>query len=432
MGLTIGNVDLGDRAHANWSDSPGGQHTVTGFLRKSSLGSFLVATAQVVGLMDNPDEDAVPVVSSQDPSRPGFYRVTGGSLDIDAAAMRSFAAPLKLELEAVPGRNSPQIESRVYGALRSNSHAIAVGSTVPWWACPDAATMDYAGVGGSYGTPALSTRTADTGTVALQSSGIGEHFYDKTMMWQCDPSDYYDGAAMVEITPDSGTTWARLPGRRIGAAVAASATGWRLNNGLVRVVYGGGTGLISVQHYMGGSWITAKTYRVHASAGATVGSAVGAVKSVTILRNGPECVTVRVGMEYSSSYPSVMNLDLTLRRGSLWVDGVLTVTTPLINILTASALTLGLGRNTAEASTTHTSGLHATAADAAGGKYILTSSVAVGKDHTQGAIWASTAATMFPFMIGYEHSGASGIDTFTNQVYSYMAATNESVRFARR
>lgn len=432
MGLTIGNVDLGDRAHANWSDSPGGEHTVTGFLRKSSVGAFLVASSQVVGLLDNPDEDAVAVVATQDPSRPGFYRVTGGSLDIDAAAMMSFAAPLKLELEAVPGRFSPRIESRIYGALRSNSHAIAIGTTVPWWACPDAASMDFAGVGGSYGTPALSTRTSDTGALALQSSGIGEHFYDKTMIWQCDPTYYYVGAAAIEITPDSGTTWVRLPGRRIGAATAASSTGWRLNNGLVRVSYGGGTGLISVQHYMGGSWITAKTYRVHASAGTTVGSAVGAVKSVTILRNAPECATIRVGMEYSSTYPAVMNLDLTLRRGSLWVDGVLTVTTPLVNILTAGALTLGVGRNTAEASTTHTSGLHATAADAAGGKYILTSSVTVGKDHTQGAMWASTAATSFPFMIGYEHSGASGINTFTNQVYSWFAAANESTRFARR
>lgn len=431
MGLTIGNVDLGDRAHANWSDSPGGQHTVTGFLRKSSLGSFLVATAQVVGLMDNPDEDAVPVVASQDPSRPGFYRVTGGSLDIDAAAMRSFAAPLKLELEAVPGRNSPQIESRVYGTLRSNSHAIAIGSTVPWWATPGAATMDFIGwPGGS--APTLTTRTADSGTVSVQSSSTGAQFYDGAFRWQCDPSDYYDGAAIIELTPDGGTTWARLPGRRIGVAVAASATGWRLNNGLVRVVYGAGDGLISVQHYMGGSWIAAKVYRVHMSSGAVVGSAFGAVKSVTIIRNAPECATIRLGLEWAD-YPVQVNLDLTLRRGSLWVDGLLSLSADAAEVIDFIPRYLGIGRNTAEAATAHTSGMHATAADAAGGKYILNTSIAKTNDLTQGAFFStSSATTSVPFQIGYEPSGASGINTFTNQTYSWFAATNESVRFARR
>lgn len=431
MGLTIGNVDLGTQAHAKWSDGPNGTHEVSGFLRKSSLGSFLVATAQIVGLLDNPDEDAVAVTASQDPSRPGFYRVLGGSLDIDAGGMRSFTAPVKLELEAVPGRFAPRIESRLYGALRSNAHGIAVGSTVPWWATPAAATMDFIGhPGGS--APTLTTRTADTGSVSVQSTSSGTLFLDATYGWQCDPSDYYDGAAIIEVTPDGGTTWVRLPGRRIGAAVAASSTGWRINNGLVRVTYGGGDGLISVQHYMGGSWVTAKVYRVYVTAGAVVDSAIGAVRSVTILRNGPECVSVRLGLEWAS-YPMQMNLDLTLRRGSLWVDGLLSIGSSAASLLTALAQFVGIGRNTAEAATAHTSGMHATAADAAGGKFILNTSVAKINDLVGGGFQStSSATTAFPFQIGYEPSGASGPDTFTNQTYSWFAAVNEAVRFARR
>lgn len=99
----------------------------------------------------------------------------------------------------------------------------------------------------------------------------------------------------------------------------------------------------------------------------------------------------------------------------------------------AGTLELGVYRNTAEAATAVTSGLRATANDAGGGKYWMSTAKTKTNDLVQGGFYASTAAyAAFDFGIGYEPAGAAGPDTFTNQIYSRFAATTETVRFVQR
>lgn len=427
----VGGIDLGRSSPQVWT-SDGTRARIRGTVRESTAGGFAAAMYQLKGLLRNVDErSGVPVVPSSDSSLAGFYRVVGGDVEVTPAGYRSYWANYTLELESLQGRASPQIESRLLGALRTNSHSIAVGTTVPWWATPTDATMDY--VPGA----TVQTRTGEGGSVKVAYTTDGTLFLNSTRTMQCGASDYYDMCARVEVF--DGTSWRMMKGREIGSATAASTTGWRLTNDLMRVVYGGGNALLSLTHYSSAAlaWQNTKTYEL--TRGITGGTiqALGPFTTVSILRNAPECVILRLGVEQdSTTYPAQINVDLCLRRGAMWVDATVTRAPGQVSSTESASVDfpLGVRRSSTEAGTSHTSGVHATSADAGtgGGKYILTSPTATTVDTTVGGIRQGTGVNTFQFMAGYEPSGASGANTFTNQVYSYFAAVDETMRMARR
>lgn len=430
--VTIANVELGGQGVQQW-EGGGDTARLTGTFKGTTATHAGVVAYQVKGILENPDEQAVPFIASSAPLLTGFYRVTGGSIEQTPEMYRSFWFNYTLELERVPGVASPVIESRLVGALRSNAHSITTASMVQWWATPTDAVMDRVA------SVSTASRTGEGSSVRLNYVSGSLVMVDATPTWQCAAGDYYDMAARVEVTYD-GNTWLRLPGRQIGIAVAASNTGWRINNGFVRVTYGGGNGLLSVQHYSAaaGAWLTAKIYALTIGVSPSTPVAMGAIQTITILRNAPEEVTVRLGLDQSTANPVQVYCDLRLRRGALWVEGVVSRAATAVSATESASteVSFGIQRNTAEAGSTHTSGVHATAADAGtgGGKYILTSPTATNVDTTQGGITQGTgpAPDKFQFMVGYEPPSAGVPDTFTNQVYAYFAAVNESVRFGRR
>lgn len=420
---TLGRVGLDVVANsvdapASWEVS-GDDIRFSGVLRASSVSDARFLRIQLNGLLDNPDEPWVPFTWTEDPyAWDTLVRVNSVKVGTVPLSLTTGWFPFEVSMSRLPGTaHAPLVESRLLGALRVNSHSIAVGSTVPWWATPTDATMGH--VSGT----STATRTGDGGSVKVAYTTDGALLYNAQPTMQLAPGDWYDMAAKIELTADDGTTYRAVTGRQI----VNLPTAWRISNDLVRVTYGGAGGLFTVQHYTGGSWITAKTYRIFDTTGAAVTAAIsGTPQTVTALRNSPECVSIRIGWEYAAGYPAPIYLDLTLRRGALWVDGALVITEEFVDLLdNIGPRYLGIGRNTAEAAATHTSGLHANAADAAGGKYVMSTPVAKGNDTTQGAFWPTTNAPVFPFMIGYEPSGAAGPDTFTNQVYAYFAAVTE-------
>lgn len=407
-----------------WSVS-GNEVDLVGALTADSLAKLFVLRYQVAGLADNRDEPAVAVNWTGDSTVDGFYEVIDASVPMPPRGLAALKLDYRLRLRNLGA--SPQIESRLLGALRTNSHTIAKGVTVPWWATPADATMDY--VAGA----TTATRTGDGATVKVAYTTDGTLLYDATPTWQCVASDCYDGAAKVEVT--DGSSWYTLVGRNIPGSTLLL---WRISNGLVRVTYGGGNGLLSVQHYSAAAsaWLTAKTYKLTRGSTPTT---LGAFRAITILRNSPEEVVVRLSVEQdSTSYPAQINVDLRLRRGALWVEGTVTRSARQLSAAESAStdFNLGIFRNTTEAGTAHTSGVHATAADAGtgGGKYVLTSPTATNVDTTNGGISQGygPSPNLFQFMVGYEPPSAAGPDTFTNQVYAYFAATTESQRLVRR
>lgn len=420
MSIKIGRVGRDSTLALNsprrWSVD-GDEVDLEGSLTADSLGRLVMLRAQVSGLVDNRDEPVVAVSWAGDASVDGYYRVLGGGVPMPARGLAARKLDYSLRLRKIAVY--PRIESVLVGdAVRTNAHSIAKGTTVPWWGVPDDATMDYV--------PAASaaTRVAATGTVKIWYRTNGTVLYNRTCGWACAPGDYYDGACRFEVTPD-GTSWVALVGRRLPNT--HQQYGWRITNGLVRVSVTGGDGLVTVEHYVSGSWSVSKTYKL------TVGSTpstIGSFRTVTVKRNSPEVVTVRLGLDQSNgAVPAAVTVDLTLRRGALWVEGVMARTAEVVTYL---ANEMGVYRNTAEAATAITSGLRATSNDAAGGKYWMATSLAKTNVLTQGGFYATAAVNEFDFALGYEPPSATGPDTFTNQVYAYFAPLDESVGFARR
>lgn len=409
---------------AFWSVN-GDDVDAAGALTASTYAKLVVLRDQVNGLADNRDEPVVAVNWAGDPSIDGFYEVLDAQVPMPARGLAALKLDYRVKLRKVGVY--PQIESRLLGALRTNSHSIASGSTVPWWATPTDASMDY--VAGA----TTATRTGDGTTVRVAYTTDGTLLYDATPTWQCDATDYYDGAAKVEVT--DGSSWYTWVGRNISGTTLLA---WRITNGLVRVTYGGGNGLLSVQHYSAAAsaWLTAKTYKLTRGSTPTT---LGAFRAITILRNAPEEVVVRLSVEQdSTTYPAQINVDLRLRRGALWVEGTVTRSARQLSSAESAStdFNLGIFRNTTEAGTSHTSGVHATSADAGtgGGKYVLTSPTATNVNTTNGGISQGygPSPNLFQFMIGYEPPSAAGPDTITNQVYAYFAATTETQRLVRR
>jgi hypothetical protein len=384
---------------------------LAGALTADSYVKLVILRLQVAGLADNRDEPVVAVNWAGDPSVDGYYEVLDASVPMPARGLAAHKLDYRVRLRRLAVH--PDISSVISGnAVRANSHTIAKGVTVPWWATPADATMDHVTGASS------ATRVTDSGSVKVQYTTDGTLLYNVVRRWACLASDYYDGACRVEVT--DGVGWYAAVGR----PNILTVNSWRITNGAVRVSYGGGNGLLLVEHYISGAWSVAKTYKLTYTSTPTT---LGAFSTVTVKDNRPECVTVRLGLERDSTAPYQMNVDLTIRRGALWCEGVVTRDTE------TGTEAIGIYRNTAEAATAHTSGVHATAADAQGGKYVLTTSFAKTNDLTQGGFYVSAGATTaVDFMVGYEPGTPTGPDTYANQVYSYFAPTDELVGFSRR
>ncbi len=398
------------RSPRSWSVN-GPEVDLDGALTADTYAGLVLLRAQVAGLADNPDEPIVPVNWTGDASVDGYYEVLDAAVPMPPRGLAALRLEYRVRLRRVAVY--PDINSLLIGnAVRTNSHSIAKGTTVPWWATPADATMDL--ISGATAT----TRTADTGTLRIQYTTDGTVLYNRTARWQAAASDYYDGACRVELF--DGTNYLAAVGRRLPNT--HPQYGWRMTNGLVRVSIAG-DGLITVEHYVSGSWSVSKTYKLTAGTGPTT---LGGFKTVTVLRNSAEVVTVRLGLEQATGTEYQMSLDLTLRRGALWVEGV------VARDPGPGTVELGIYRNTAEAAATFTGGVRADAPDAAGYYWLATSKTKT-NDLTQGGFRASTiAGSTFDFAAGFSPTGASTPDTVTSQVYSYFGPIDESVGFASR
>ena len=398
-----------------WSVN-GDRVEAAGALTATSATLLKILRAQVNGLADNPDEPVIAVNWAGDSTVDGYYEVLDAAVPMPARGLAALKLDWRVRLRRIAVY--PDLNSLMVGnAVRANAHSIAKGSTVPWWAVPDDATMDYIPSASS------ATRSAESGTVKVWYRTDGTILYNRTNRWQCNASDFYDGACKVELY--DGTSFYTLVGQRLPNT--SPLAGWRITNGLVRVSYGSGDGLLKVEHYISGAWSVSKTYKLTVT---TTPTTIGTFRTVTVKRNSPEVVTIRLGLDQENgAVPAAVTVDLTLRRGALWVEGVMSRTAEIVSYL---ANQMGVYRNSAEAATAITSGIRATSADAQGGKYWISTSLAKTNDLTQGGFYVSSAVNDFDFAIGYEPPSASGPDTFTNQVYSYFGPLDETVVVARR
>lgn len=400
--LAIGRISLADPISniSKWSmagdavEIEGKLHTTPENIALGNIDEVLVKRHQLAGYVGNGDEEVVPVIFSEDPSVTGFYRVMDVLIESMVGSAVHGVFDYRIALQRVHGFAAPLMESVLVGALRTNPHSITYNGgggaeiAVAAHAVPDA-VGDYAPIGINGLAPASQyTRVGSDGTIEFHDTIPSGAF-----VWQSQYSlaaaSAYVGAVVIRADSPLYTI--------VGQQAPATPASWELSNGLVKITPTA-AGKLDVAHYNGASWEPAKRFILDNGAGTQL-FATG-FKTLTILRNSPEECSIRLTGERASDGPTCV--DLTLKRGARTVTGY-------ASFLSGSTPGWGVNRDVAEASTNLVGGIRATANDADGNRFVLSTSVAYLTDATNlanGRLRQSVAAPTFTFMISSEVGGS--------------------------
>ncbi|NLA28201.1 MAG: hypothetical protein GX875_00885 [Propionibacterium sp.] len=241
------------------------------------------------------------------PVESGFYRVE--SVSVKMSPMDYESAEVDITLTRVRGFAAPIFESVVLGSKRVSSSADV--TPLAWHAVPASATGYETGVL----TPTRAILSGETGDVQIFSEATN-HLFNARPMWFLNAADWYDGAPELTVAGHVVT------GRQVRNAPAD----WVLSNGLVRFV-GLADGGIRSERWDGAAWSSPGVWRLNRTLTGSSMNPVGAPHTLTVLRNDPACVTIRVAYDAAALVPGsrfVVLLDLSLRRGSTVVEATVT------------------------------------------------------------------------------------------------------------
>lgn len=366
--------------------------------------AFPVLTrAQVVARHDGINSlsvgQAIPVTFTDKPERNGYYSVTAAASTYTEYRNELVTADWQVTMDRVGSDAETDLQSRLTGAVRLNDFTLA-GER--WHAPPIGHYGYYTGATN----PTVMTRVGADGTITVYRgvpSGVSPR-------WGCPPTAYLTGR--VRLTTAAAQ-------EVYGVDVPLAATGWALTNGLVNVAWSAGAGgNLDVQSYTGGAYHS-KLWGIFSSSG----TQVSGWDAATLLRNDPEQVVLRL---VKSQSPGRTTLDLTLRRGSRFVEGYLQVGTA------ADQLKVRLNTLEANVDTSATGYITATANDADGNRFACGSARAF-TQHTNGGLTKATT-TSLDFWLGVAAGGGTAVsgDAATDLRNMYLAAMPEAVYGTRR
>lgn len=344
----------------------------------------------------------IPLTFTSKSRLDGFYTCTGAKAEYSNSQGNGvLTLDWTLDFTRLGTEFETDHESRLSGPLTRNTAHAATGER--WLAPP----VGHYGFWSGTTTPSAVTRTGTDGAQlvlrGIPASGIGSQ-------------------------PRWGTTAAgMLAGRvrfldadvleRSGVNFTPAATGWELSNGLVRVKPLNASGVFQISAWTGAAWQT-KDWDITQAA-----VTLGIPRSVTLLRNNLENVVVRV-LWAGSAAPGRTTADLTLRRGSRFVE---------IYLKTTSSTGLAIVRTATEAGTSATGYVRATANDGAGNRYVIGSAQAFTANTVTGGLSKSATTTLDAFIgVAVAGSGAVAGDTPDDLRNQYLGSPNELVIPVRR
>lgn len=395
-GLLLKELDiLTDATNANTgvrSVKLEGRETVPG----ATLAAIEAKQEDIVGLFDR-------LVAAQFQRKTlynGYYLVSDANAEYEKWVEGPAQVRWSLALDYVGPDNQVDLESRLANVVRANDFAL----TGERWHAPSIGHYAYQ-VGSTV--PALVARTSADGVINVYRSLPAA----TNPRWGASPANYVLGRARV------------LQGgiERTGVGITLTPTGWEVNNALVRVKPAvSGSSTLTVAAWTGGAWRD-KDWDVRFG-GTTVLPAH--VVAVAALRNDPEMVVLRLVIQMPAD-SSRRLLDVSLRRGSRFLEGYAQV---------ASSTTIVVTPDTLEAATdNHTTGwMRATSNDAAGNRFVIGSARTFATE-TNGGIQKATTVAL-DFFIGVEAGGSGAVsgDQGLDLRNQYIGAMAEKVGVARR
>lgn len=396
-----------------WSES-GSRVTVSGQTVSMSVAEALATRQQFLGYVDSPDEDFVPVTWADQPSVDGFYRVLTVDFVPHVSGAFNGVYVFSLVLEKVRGFAAPMFESVVLGALRVNTSGIVTGTSVPG----QGLSLAVVGYNAGAVTPTVTTRLGVGGDVKFFSGG-SNFLYNAKPSFFLSPANWYRSAATLRV----GSPLAVSTGRQ----VANTPVAWDLSNGLIRIsqsIVGGGLVLETASF---GNWVSAGTWELLRFTVSTF--ALPAPHTITVLRNSPEEVAIRLSYD-SGTVVSASNFlitaDVSLRRGAYHATVVISapqafpwgVSQARFDPAVDDYAALTGGFRTNELFNTHQ----------------LWMSSANACTFTNGVFTLTTAGTRWSGAIGIIPGGSNAVgqNTGQNQIYQFMAAQKEKVTVVAR
>ncbi|MFB7244650.1 hypothetical protein ACFCYX_19580 [Streptomyces populi] len=360
---------------------------------------------QLVGAHDNlcalEGQSPIAVTFTDKPERNGYYQVTSSASTLNEWRSEALTADWTIALDRLGSAGEVDLNSRLTGVVRVNDFSL----TGERWHAPPIGHFGYY-TGSS--NPTTMTRTGSDGAMTVYRSVPS----GAIPRWGCDPANYLAGRVRV-----TDTTTVGAPIELEGTQRSVPASAWALSNGLVNVTPGASSTL-DVQAYTGGAWHS-KLWNVSVAGSA---SSITSWDSASLLRNDPEQVILRLSKGQS---PGRATLDLSLRRGSRFVEGYLQIGTSA----TLAAYRSSLETNTSFAASGY---VRATSNDSDGNRFAA-GSARTFTAHTNGGVIKSSA-TSLDFWIGVEAAGSSAVsgDAATDLRNMYIACLPEATYAVRR
>lgn len=361
-----------------------------------------------------------PVQFTNKTDRNGYWQVTDVQSDLMNWNGELVTATWQMTMTRVGTDTEIDLESRLTGsATRVNSFS-ATGERTH---CPPVG--HYAYYSGTT-TPSVLVRTGSDGAMQVYRG------LDTTTnpRWGCHVETYLLGRVRFLDANDierTGTTYSVRP--MIGALTpsttlvpspsllpeSGAANHWTLHNTLVKVAPSTSAGVLMVSAYTTAGWQD-KTWDIQIG-----GVSIGVPDTVTVLRNEPEIVVVRL---LHAMQPGRATIDLTLRRGSRFVE---------IYVQAETATTLAVVRPSTEAGTSGTGYVTASTDDGAGNRYIVGSAKTFTADTTHGGVSLSNATALDCFVgaVVGGHDAQTGDDA-VSLFKAYLGQPSELIQAVRR
>lgn len=398
--LRLGRLTLReDFTVAEDSDSSGRKITLTG---RESMGPLGQRTRlQVEQRRDDINSlagDFVPVVFTEKQNLNGFYIVDSSNASITTWQDHNLTMlDWQIVIWRVGVENEIDVESRLSGAITKVNDFSAVGSRF------HAPSIGHKAYWAGSSAPVFIDRTGSEGAVRVYR-GLGVGINPR---WGVGVSDYEK--ARVRFLDNNSL-------ERVGLSVRSLATSWELSNSLIRVKpLNLSNGTLEISTWVSGSWHT-KNWSVRFGTAPVV--EYGYADYVNVIHNTFEVVTIRLTKDTA---PGRSHLDLTLRRGSTFVEAYLQH---------EFGTTLKIGLTTAQVGTAGSGYIGATSVDSDGLKYILGSARTFTGDNANGAISKAAASTL-DALIGVQLNATAG-NTAADLYAQYLGSPAEYVQGVKR
>lgn len=337
----------------------------------------------------------VPAMWEEKAERNGYYTISSASGEVKDRKRQGIAEiAWKISLQRHGPDTDVDLESRLSGAVRANDF----GLTGERWSAPSIGHYAYY-TGPTI--PSVLTRATTEGDITVYRgvpAGVSPR-------WGCPVEDYLRGRVRIL---SAGV-------ERVGAAHPLRSGQWELSNGLVRVRPLSSGGSIEVASFTGGAW-RSKAWWVDVG-----GTQVTSWDSASVLQNDLERCVVRLSVRRSPVGRAY--LDLTLRRGSRFVEGWLQ---------RGDSGTLSVYLASPETLTDSTSYVVRSTNDSDGNR-VIAGSARNFDPHADGGL-TRTSQTTLDFWLGVVAGGSGAVsgDQATHLRDQYVGALPEVVAAVRR